>query len=212
MLAEALSPKILFVLAWRKLPACAERPLTVFNPLSNQLPIIPSFPRAPNKWGYGGMRYQGNQREFPGKGSSSPEERIEASASLPFLKEDGNYILSEVLKQAAKFVAVRDEAAMKAFWDERTRWMPEIAESLRPELSSIRTKLGPKGARSSAKLHIPLLATFLEMREMGGQACLGQFVTGFSAIGESAGQGVCPTAESNEEMTPRDELFEAAKS
>ena len=82
---------------------------------SNQLLIVPSFVKAPNEWGYKGARYQGGARALLSMDAKSPEELLKASATRPFLMENGSHILPKVMREAASSAAERGESTMLTF-------------------------------------------------------------------------------------------------
>ena len=145
---------------------------------------IPSFPKAPNEWGYTGSRYQGPSRAFWLQGASPYEEHIEQSAEMPFPMDAGLHILPEDVQEAISFIARRGAAGVRAFWLRQLSRIQQRAQELMPILRQLRATAEPSRETSRARIHVPSLKELLGKNGMGGSEWCDKFVTGFPSLGE----------------------------
>ena len=164
-----------------------------------------------NKWGYAGTRRRGKKGAFSVENATSPRGPIQFTGSLPFPIEGGFRILPEGLRDAARFAPRRDGRGLKAFWEKRIYWQRCAAEALRRKINRICGKLGPKESETEVKLNSPLLSKLLDVRDMGGQEMLQQFVGGFAMIGGLAEQAVYSAAKAGTPKLSREEPSGGAK-
>ena len=156
---------------WRR---CAARAGYVFTQAEPHVtkcstPLtIPSFPKAPNEWGYTGARYQGPNRAFSLQGASSYEEHIEQSAEMPVPMETGLHILPGDVQEAISFIAHRGSAGVRAFWLKQLSRIQQRAQELMPILQQLRATAEPSREALRARIHVPLLKELLEKNGTGG--------------------------------------------